>query len=98
MEQSGITYSTGDISVLFLFDDIPQYNQHSTAGMVGLDFDAFVAASDRLELFSLADNPVVVPGDHTWTIKCKNVSGGDLSLSSASITMYTVALYEMKPA
>jgi len=96
MAQSGITYSTGDISVLFLMDDIPLYNQHSGAGEVGLDFDSFVVASDRLELFNVKDKPIEVLGDHTFKIKAKNVSGGALSISSASITFYAMALYEKR--
>jgi len=91
--QSGITYSTGDIGVLILIDDVPLYNRDSNTGQVGIDFDAFVITTDRLEHFSFEKTPLEILPDHKITIKAKNVSGSALSLSSASITFKAVAEY-----
>lgn len=86
LSQTGITYSTGNISVLFFRDDVPLYLRDSTAGEVGLDFDSFVPTANTPEVFSLNKMPIELAPDHKFTIKAKNVSGGALTLSSASIT------------
>lgn len=91
--QSGITYSTGNIGILILKDDVPLYVRDSGTGQIGIDFDAFVLASDRTEHFSFEKMPIEIPGDHKITFKAKNVSGGDLTLSSATITLTFIIEY-----
>ncbi|MBW2562377.1 MAG: hypothetical protein JRE40_16215 [Deltaproteobacteria bacterium] len=51
------------------------------------------------DAFTLADLPVVVAGDHTFTVKAVNVSGAAKSPSSGSawsVTVTAVAEYAMK--
>ena len=77
-------------------DNDPFGNSLSDNLAAGIDMLSIPHQDDvasNLDLFRLSDYPIEVLGDHTFKITAKNVSGGDISLSSASITLYAVVEY-----
>jgi len=97
IEYSGFTANPGDVAIQFYLDNNPiegLFSENLAGGVDLLAIPAYNGASANDEPFSLKDHPIKVLGDHTLKVTAKNVSGGDISLSSASITFYALAKYK----
>ena len=95
---SNVTVSEGDIAIRLYLDGTPLDILTSDAGKLGIDSLSMPyppAATTEEIPFSLADLPIKVEGDHTFTVKAINTSGGDLTpASGTSITVKITALVE----
>jgi len=97
---SGGTVSEGDFYVLFYMDDSPLEMTEFEEGARGIDVLSMPyppADSTEEIVFTLKDYPIEVKGDHTLSIRVKNVSGADKSPSSGSawsVKVKLLAVYE----
>jgi len=94
---AGFTPSPGDVAVLFYIDSNPIEYLISNNLYPGIDILSIPHQADvakNLDVFRLSDFPIELTGPHNISIKCKNVSGAPISLSSASITFYAVCEYK----
>jgi len=99
VDYAGFTANPGDVVIILYLDNTPL--EYLTGDNVDGGFDLLslphrddVASNE--EPFTLKDHPVTVEGDHTFKVTAKNVSGADISLSSASITLYAVCDYQKR--
>jgi len=91
--------TVGKIGIRMYLDSVALDVLGSNMGPHGLD--AYVMQipptdSNNEAGFTLADNPVTVEGDHTISIKAKNISGSALSPTSGhsiTVTLYAVVEY-----
>jgi len=87
----------GDIAVMFYLDGAPLDIESSTEGKLGISrYSMPMPPAETTENlpFSLEDNPIEVPGDHTLSIKVRNVSGGSLfGTTAAEYKLYAVEDY-----
>jgi len=96
VDYTGFTPNPGDVAIQFYLDNSPIENLFSTNLAGGIDLLSMphrddVASNEKP--FTLEDFPIEVEGDHTLKITAKNVSGGAISLNSASITLYAIVEY-----
>jgi len=88
----------GELAVRFYIDNSPLDALTSEPGRIrgGIDILSMprppADATEEIP-FSLAENPIELPGDHTLSIRVRNVSGGSISpASGTSLTFYIDAL------
>ncbi|MHC1623137.1 MAG: hypothetical protein ACXQTR_00930 [Candidatus Methanospirareceae archaeon] len=99
---SGGTVSEGDFAVRFFLDGKPLDILTTGAGRLGINILSMPsppADDTEEEAFSLADLPILVAGDHTFTIKAVNTSGASKSPASGSawsVTVTAIVEYFMK--
>ena len=97
---SGGTVSEGDFGVEFYLDNSPLEVDVPSAWRRGIDALSMPAPpsdSTEEEVFTLKDMPIVVEGDHTLSIRVRNVSGASKSPDSGSswtVVVYLVGKYE----
>ena len=97
---SGGTVNEGDFGVRFYLDDSPMEFDVAENLMKGIDVLSMpYPPKDTTEeiAFTLKDFPIEVLGDHTLSIKVRNVSGSSKSPSSGSawsVSVKLVAKYE----
>ena len=94
IDYAGFTANPGDVVIQFYLDNNPIEFLESTNLDRGIDMLSIPHQDDvaaNMQPFTLEKFPIEVLGDHTLKITAKNVSGGAISLSSASITLYAVA-------
>jgi len=99
VDYTGFTPSAGDVVIQFYIDNTPLENLLSDNLDGGVDLLSIPHRDDvssNEDVFTLKNFPIEVLGDHTFKITAKNVSGGAISLSSASITVYAIAEYVRK--
>ena len=99
VDYTGFTPSVGDVAIKFYLDNNPLEYLESENLDRGIDLLSIPHRDDvasNEEPFTLKNFSIEVPGDHTFKVTATNVSGSDISLSSASITFYAVAEYEKK--
>ena len=95
--------SEGDMVITFYLDNNPLENITGTNIDAGIDvLSAPRPPADTTEEtpFSLSNFPIAVEGDHTLSIRCKNVSGSDISAASGAsitVTVTAVAKFYRKP-
>jgi len=103
LENASASISEGDMVITFYLDNNPIENIVGTNIDAGIDILSMPRppADTTEEIpFSLAEFPIAVEGDHTLSIRAKNVSGSSISPSSGtSLTVYVtaVAKYYRKP-
>jgi len=97
---SGDTVSEGDFGVEFYLDNVPFEPEVAESLMRGIDSKAMPSppADSTEEIpFSLKNFPIEVLGDHTLSVRVRNVSGSDKSPASGSswsVSVYAIAKYE----
>jgi len=97
------TLSEGDMVITFYLDNNPLENITGTNIDAGIDILSMPrppADTTEETPFTLESFPIAVEGDHTLSIKAKNISGGDLSPSSGTsltVTVTAVAKFYRKP-
>lgn len=99
IEYTGFTANPGDVTIQFYIDNNPLeylYDSSVNPGIDLLSIPSYSGVSANEDVFKLRDLPIELEGDHTLKITAKNVSGSDISLSSASITLYAVVQYHRK--
>jgi len=97
---SGGTVSEGDFGVRFYLDNTPLETEVASNLGEGIDVLAMpYPPKDSVNqiAFTLEDMPIEVRGDHTLSIKVKNISGADKSPTSGSawsVTLKAIVKYE----
>jgi len=89
---SGDTISEGDFAVRFYLDGKVLDLLAKTAGKLGIDVKSMPrppAATTEETPFTLKDLPIEVLGDHTLSVKIRNISGSDKSPASGSQWSFT---------
>ena len=95
--------SEGQFVITFYLDNNPLENitgDNINAGIDVLSMPRPPADSTEEMPFSLESFPIAVEGDHTLSIRCKNVSGSDISPTSGTsitVTVTAVAKFFRKP-
>ena len=103
LENASASISEGDMVITFYLDNNPLENITGTNIEAGIDILSMPrppADSTEETPFTLESFPIVVEGDHTLSIRAKNISGSSISPSSgASLTVYVTAIakYYRKP-
>ena len=87
----------GDVALMFYLDGNPLDIEESGEGYLGISrYSAPLPPAETTENlpFSMENSPIEVLGDHTLSIKARNVSGGALfGTTAAQYTLYTVVDY-----
>jgi len=95
---TGDTVTDGDFGIRFYLEGKPLDNLTRDIAKLGVDVLSMPkppADTTEEELFSLADRPIDVPGDITFTIKASNESGVDKApAAGASWTIAVTAIVE----
>jgi len=91
----GGSYSEGDFAVVFYIDDKPL--EWNSAENLGLGIDVVnmplpPTSSTNMVPFTLKEFPIELTGDHSLSIRVKNISGADKSPTSGSAWTVTVKL------
>jgi len=95
--------SEGQFALAFYLDNNPLENitgDNIDAGIDVLSMPRPPADTTEETPFTLESFPIAVEGDHTLSIRCKNVSGSDISAASGSsitVTVTAVAKFFRKP-
>lgn len=92
---TGGTVNEGDFAVIFYLDNVPLELDVAENGYYGIDVKSMPLPpndSNGMLAFSLKNFPIELLGDHTLTIKVKNVSGADKSPTSGSAWSVSVKL------
>ncbi len=96
IDYTGFSASAGDVVIRFYLDNNPIEYLASENLDTGIDLLSIPHRDDvsvNETPFTFKDLPIEVEGDHTFKVTATNVSGSDISLSSASITFYAVCDY-----
>ena len=100
VENASATITEGQVGVRFYLDDAPLDVLTGDPGHKGVDLLSMpYPPSDTTEEepFTLATHPIVVPGDHTLSIRMINNSGANITPStgtSLTLTVLAIVLYE----
>jgi len=99
---AGGSFNEGQIALRLYYDGTPLDMLTSEPGPKGIDVLSMPhppADSTEEEPFTFADKPIQVLGDHTFTVKAVNVSGGTLTPATGSswtITFTAIVEYLQK--
>ena len=97
---TGDTVSEGDFAVEFYMDNTPfepEFAENLYAGIDALSMPSPPRDDTEELVFTLKDYPIVVNGDHTLSIRVRNVSGSDKAPASGSswtVNVKVIAKYE----
>jgi len=103
LENAATSISEGDMVITFYLDNNPIENIVGTNIEAGIDILSMPrppADSTEETPFTLAEFPIAVEGDHTLSIRAKNISGSSISpTTDTSLTVYVTAIakYYRKP-
>lgn len=103
LENAATSISEGDMVITFYLDNNPIENIVGTNIDAGIDILSMPrppADTTEETPFTLAEFPIAVEGDHTLSIRAKNISGASISPSTGtSLTVYVTAIakYYRKP-
>jgi len=92
---SNYTASEGDIGIRFYLDDAPLDFLLEKTAIAGIDMMSMpyppTETTDH-EAFTLAGSPIEVLGDHTLSVKARNIKGASISPATGTSLVFDVAL------
>jgi len=88
------TESEQDLAIRFYLDNAPFDFILEVTKTGGIDFMSArypPNETEEHEAFSLAESPIEVPGDHTLSVKARNISGGSISPAAGTSLDFDIA-------
>jgi len=89
------TPSEEDLAIRFYLEGVPLdfvLEKTRTGGIDFLSTPYPPAETTEHEAFSLAETPIEVPGDHTLSVKARNISGGSISPATGTSLDFDILL------